>query len=67
MEDVGFHMIEHKRKYTGKCVDCSSILELFELDVRKGTRIMICQNCGLLHHYKKNIVGKWKFLKATKT
>jgi len=59
-------MIEKKRKHTGKCVDCSGVLELFELDVKNGTRILACKNCGLLHHYKKNIFGNWKFLKATK-
>jgi len=59
-------MIEEKRRHTGKCADCKGVLELLELDVRKGTRILVCQRCGLLHHYKKNIFGNWKFLKATK-
>ena len=59
-------MTEQKKKHTGKCIDCDGILELFELDVQKGTRVLRCQTCDLDHHYNKNIVGKWKFIKATK-
>lgn len=57
---------EKKRKHTGKCVDCGGALDLVELDAQKGTRILRCQKCGLLHHYKKDIFGGWKLLKATK-
>jgi len=57
---------EQKRKHTGKCVDCGNLTELFELDVRKGTRILKCQKCGLLHLYKKDFFGGWRFLKATR-
>ena len=44
-------MKEQKKKHTGKCADCGGPLELVELDVRKNTRILRCQKCGLLHHY----------------
>jgi DNA-directed RNA polymerase subunit RPC12/RpoP len=58
---------EHKKKHTGKCVDCGGPLELVELDIRKNTRGMRCQKCGLVHNYKKDVFGGWKLLKATKT
>lgn len=56
---------EHKRKYTGKCVDCGGPTELHELDVSKGARTLRCEECGLLHYYKKDILG-WKLIKASR-
>jgi len=50
----------------GKCQNCSSPLELYELDFRRSTKIMRCLRCGTLHLYKKNIVGKWILQKAQK-
>jgi len=50
----------------GKCRNCGSSLELYELDFRRSTRIMKCQRCGMLHVYKKDIIGKWRLLKAQK-
>ncbi len=57
---------EPNRKHTGKCYDCGGELELIEFDVRKGTRIMICQKCGLYHFYNKDFLGGWKLLKVSK-
>jgi hypothetical protein len=57
---------ETERKHTGKCFDCDGSMELVEFDLQKGTKIMKCQRCGLLHHYKKDLLGKWKLLKVTK-
>ncbi len=57
---------ESARKHTGKCYDCEGHLELVEFDVQKGTRIMICQDCGLYHLHKKDLFGGWKLLKVTK-
>lgn len=50
----------------GKCKACGSPMELYELDFRKSTKIMRCTRCGMLHVYKKDIVGKWRLLKAQK-
>jgi len=55
-----------ERKHTGKCFDCGGPLELVEFNAEKGTKIMKCQNCGLCHYYKKDFLGSWKLLKATK-
>jgi hypothetical protein len=55
-----------EKKHTGKCFDCNGPLELVEFDLQKDTKIMKCQNCSLLHHYKKDLLGKWKLLKVTK-
>jgi hypothetical protein len=50
----------------GKCKSCGSPLELYELDFRRSTKIMKCDRCGMLHVYKKDIIGKWRLLKAQK-
>jgi DNA-directed RNA polymerase subunit RPC12/RpoP len=52
------------RTYKGKCVDCGSPLELYEIDFDKSKRIMQCTKCGLYHFYKKDLFGKWKLVKA---
>jgi len=54
------------KKQKGKCKSCGSPLELYELDFRRSTKVMKCQRCGMLHVYKKDIIGKWKLLKAQK-
>jgi uncharacterized Zn finger protein len=55
-----------ERRHTGICYDCGGPLELFEFDIKKDAKIMKCQNCGLFHYYKKDLLGKWKLLKVTK-
>ncbi len=57
---------EKARKYTGKCYDCSGPLELFEMNLDKSTKIMLCQNCGLYHFYKKDFIGQYKLTKVSK-
>jgi DNA-directed RNA polymerase subunit RPC12/RpoP len=52
------------KTYTGKCVDCGSLLDLYEIDFDKGRRIMQCTRCGLYHFYKKGFFGKWKLVKV---
>jgi len=50
----------------GKCRNCGSPMELFELDFRRSSKIMKCIRCGMLHVYKKDILGKWRLQKALK-
>jgi hypothetical protein len=50
----------------GKCKSCGSPLELYELDFRRSTKIMKCTRCSMLHVYRKDIIGKWRLLKAQK-
>jgi DNA-directed RNA polymerase subunit RPC12/RpoP len=57
---------EREKKHTGKCLDCGGPLELFELDIQKGTKIMKCQNCSLFHFYKKDFLGGYKLTKVSK-
>ena len=57
---------ETARKHTGKCYDCGGPLELFEMNLKKSTKIMLCQNCGLYHFYKKDFVGTFKLTKVSK-
>ncbi|MEM3577040.1 MAG: hypothetical protein QXX51_01095 [Candidatus Bathyarchaeia archaeon] len=59
-------MAEEKR-HLGKCFDCGGITELVELDVKRGTKIMRCQVCGLFHFYQKDLLGRWKLLKVSKS
>jgi len=60
-------MVEEKgKKYSGECYDCGGTLELIELDIKKATKIMQCQNCGLFHFYKKDFFGKYNLLRVTK-
>ena len=59
-------MTEGKRRHTGKCYDCSEPLELFEIDIQKSTKIMVCRSCGLFHYYKKDFIGNYKLIKASK-
>lgn len=50
----------------GKCKACGSLMELYELDFRKSAKILRCTRCGMLHVYRKDIIGKWRLQKATK-
>jgi len=53
--------------HLGKCQNCGYALELYEMDVKKSMKVMKCERCGLLHYYKKDIVGKWRLQKAAKS
>ncbi len=55
-----------KRKHKGVCIDCGEVLELYMLDLKKRRRILQCTHCGLYHFYKKDMLGKWKVVKAAK-
>lgn len=59
-------LIGTKQTQRGKCKNCSSPLELYELDFKKSTKVMRCQRCGMLHVYRKDIIGKWRLQKAQK-
>jgi len=57
---------EERRKHTGNCIDCGEILELYMLDLKKRRRILQCTKCGLYHFHTKDMLGKWKLVKAAK-
>jgi uncharacterized Zn finger protein len=57
---------KEKRRHTGICSDCGGSLELVELDLKKTTKIMQCQQCGLFHSYKKDFFGNYKLVKIAK-
>lgn len=56
--------VKSNKSFKGKCVDCGSSLELFEINFEKRQRIMQCTHCGLYHFYKKDFFGKWKLVRA---
>ncbi len=51
---------------TNKCKNCGYPLEVYEIDFKKGRKMLKCQRCGLYHYYKKDLVGKWRLQKAVK-
>lgn len=55
----------NEKKKADNCSECGSILELFELDVKKEVRIMKCKGCGLFYLYKNGVFG-WKIQKVTR-
>jgi hypothetical protein len=58
--------VDKETKHSGKCYDCGGQLELFEMDMNKSTKIMLCQACGLYHFYKKDFIGNYKLSKVSK-
>lgn len=75
MSDRKYNMSEYFRKklfpeqkeFRGKCVDCHGALELYEIDFKNKSKILLCKRCGLLHLYTKSFLGGWKLVKARKT
>jgi predicted nucleic-acid-binding Zn-ribbon protein len=72
MDDVGrtLHnsLLSSKQKlHTGKCQNCGYTLELYEIEIKKSRRVMRCERCGMLHFYKKDILGRWSLYKASKS
>lgn len=54
------------KTHTGKCRNCGYPLELYEIDFKKSMRVLKCTRCGLFHFYKRDLIGRWKLLKAAK-
>ncbi len=72
MEEVGSSlpsplMTGKPRLHSGKCQNCGYALELYEIDVKKSSKVMRCERCGMNHFYKKDIIGKWRLFKAAKS
>ena len=57
---------DEKKKKEDACYNCGGKLEVIEADLKKGTKIMKCQACGLFHFYSKGLVGNWQLRKVTK-
>lgn len=53
-----------EKTYVGKCVDCGSDMELYDVNYKKRRKIMQCTRCGLYHFYKRSFLGKWKLVEA---
>ena len=74
MSDRKYDMSEHfddkmfsgKKENIGKCVDCHGSLDLYEVDFKNKTRVLLCKRCAMLHLYKKSFLGGWKLVKARK-
>jgi len=59
-------MASNGKRITGTCIDCGCVLELFEMDMKKGVKILKCQECGMFHLYKKDFFGAYKVVKVSK-
>jgi len=59
-------MFPEQKEFRGKCVDCHGALELYEIDFKNKSKILICRRCSLLHLYTKSFLGGWKLVKARK-
>ena len=49
-----------------KCVECGSFLRVYDINFQTGRKVMRCEQCGLLHIYKKDILGRWRIVRATR-
>jgi predicted nucleic-acid-binding Zn-ribbon protein len=71
MTDMGSSLhstlLSPPKLHIGKCQNCGYALELYEMDVKKRMKVMRCERCGMLHFYKKDIIGKWRLYKAAKS
>ena len=57
---------KNEKKRSSGCYNCGGKLEVIEANLKKETKIMKCQDCGLFHLYNKGLMGNWKLLKVTK-
>jgi len=53
-----------RREQRGSCYECGGSLELLHVDVKKGTKVVRCKTCGLLHACEKDFLGRWRLRKA---
>jgi hypothetical protein len=60
-------LFPEQKEFKGRCVDCHGSLELYEIDFKNKSKILLCKQCGLLHLYTKSFFGGWKLVKARKT
>ena len=49
-----------------KCVECGIALRLYDINFQTGRKVMQCEQCGLLHIYKKDFFGRWRIVRATR-
>jgi len=66
-EYFGEKLFPEQKKFNGRCVDCHGALELYEVDFKNKSKILLCKQCGLLHLFSKSFLGGWKLVKARKT
>ena len=67
VEDLRWNLGLTLEQSDEKCRNCKYSLELYEEDAKRATKVMRCERCGMLHFYKKDIVGKWRLFRATKS
>ena len=59
-------LFPEQNEYRGKCVDCHGSLDLYEIDFKEKSKVLICKRCSMLHLFTKSFLGGWKLVKARK-
>jgi uncharacterized Zn finger protein len=49
-----------------KCVECGSFLKVYDINFQTGRKVMRCEQCGLLHIYKKDRLHGWHIVRVTR-
>ena len=49
-----------------RCVECGSPLKVYDINFQTGRKVMRCEQCGLLHYYKKSLLGGWRIVRASR-
>ena len=53
-------------KVSERCVECRSPLRLYDINVQTGRARAQCEQCGLLHLYKRDILRGWHIVRVTR-
>jgi len=53
-------------KATERCVECRSQLKIYDIDFQTGRARAQCEQCGLLHIYKKDRLHGWHIIRITR-
>mgnify|MGYP001109020926 CR=1 FL=1 len=49
-----------------RCVDCRSPLKIYDINFQSGFARAKCEQCGLLHIYKKDRLRGWHVVRVTR-
>lgn len=54
------------QKVSERCVECRAPLKIHDIDVQTRRARAQCEQCGLLHIYKKNRLLGWRMIRITR-
>jgi uncharacterized Zn finger protein len=53
-------------KASERCVECRSPLKIYDINFQTGRARAQCEQCGLLHIYKKDRLHRWHVIRVTR-